>query len=242
MAADAEDVEHRVRRLISAGTVAHHSDDGLLRLCDLCDVAVADLDLAAATVSMMTDLGPTVVANSSSMLGMALADLEVACGEGPSFDATRDRRPVLASDLPFEGRRRWTEFAVGAVRLGCSATWTFPLGVGAARLGVLLMSFAAVQTMSPERARVALMFAEIATEIVLDIEGDRDDVVRDADVARMIDLRAEVYPAQGMVMVDLGTSATDALVRMRAHAFVHDLDLTVLATRIVDRTVRLEPR
>ncbi|MFY0408742.1 hypothetical protein, partial [Solicola sp. PLA-1-18] len=150
--------------------------------------AVAELELASTTISMMTDLGPTVVARSTSDLGLALADLEVACGEGPSFDAFHHHRPVLASDLTSEERRHWTEFAAGAVRLGCAAMWTFPLGVGAARLGVLLMSLATVQAMTPDRTRAALMFAEVATEIVLDVEGGRADVTRDAAIGRVVDL------------------------------------------------------
>ncbi|MFY0408743.1 hypothetical protein [Solicola sp. PLA-1-18] len=40
-------------------------------------------------------------------------------------------------------------------------------------------------------------------------------------------------------MVDLDTTATDALVRMRAHAFIRDLDLATLARSITDGTVRL---
>ncbi|MFY0409135.1 hypothetical protein, partial [Solicola sp. PLA-1-18] len=62
MDAEPEDVEHRVRRLVTASTLAGHDEDDLLRLCDLCDAAVAELELASTTISMMTDLGPTVVA------------------------------------------------------------------------------------------------------------------------------------------------------------------------------------
>ena len=49
----------------------------------------------------------------------------------------------------------------------------------------------------------------------------------------MVDPRAEVHQAQGMVMVDLGVDLADALVRMRAHAFAVGIPLIDLARAII---------
>ena len=43
-----------------------------------------------------------------------------------------------------------------------------------------------------------------------------------SSLAGAVSSRAEVYQAQGMVMVDLDVSLVDALARMRAHAFSAD--------------------
>ncbi|MFY0409146.1 hypothetical protein [Solicola sp. PLA-1-18] len=201
---------------------------------------MTELDLLSATVSTVTGLGPTLLADAGSDVGSALVDLQAASGEGPIHDAAAHRRPVMIDDLLVEGRQRWLDFAASAIELGCSAVWSLPLGVGAARLGVLEMSFERPQLRNAVRTRTALAFAEIATETTLDVEAGRDDAARDADASRVIGLRAEVYQAQGMVLVALGTTLTDALARMRAHAFALDIDLDELARRILDGTVRLD--
>ena len=46
---------------------------------------------------------------------------------------------------------------------------------------------------------------------------------------------AEIHQATGMVLVQLDISATDALARLRAHAFVHQRLLIDVARDVVDR-------
>jgi AmiR/NasT family two-component response regulator len=61
----------------------------------------------------------------------------------------------------------------------------------------------------------------------------------DADLDDALSHRLEVYQAQGMVMVDLGVSLDEAMVRMRAHAYAHERGLTVVARDIVGGSLRL---
>lgn len=51
--------------------------------------------------------------------------------------------------------------------------------------------------------------------------------------------RAEVHQASGMVVVQLGVSVGEALVRRRAHAFAIDRPLSVVAGDVVARRLRL---
>jgi AmiR/NasT family two-component response regulator len=52
--------------------------------------------------------------------------------------------------------------------------------------------------------------------------------------------RAEVYQAQGMVQVQLGVSLEEAMVRLRAHAFVQGRTLVEVAADVVARRLILE--
>jgi AmiR/NasT family two-component response regulator len=52
--------------------------------------------------------------------------------------------------------------------------------------------------------------------------------------------RVEVYQATGMVMAQLGVGPAEALVRLRAHAFVHGLTASEVAWSIVGRQLSLE--
>ena len=49
--------------------------------------------------------------------------------------------------------------------------------------------------------------------------------------------RAEVYQAQGMIMVQLGVSLTEALIRMRAHAYAEQRPLVDVARDVINRTL-----
>ena len=55
-----------------------------------------------------------------------------------------------------------------------------------------------------------------------------------------IEHRAEVFQAQGMVMVQLGVPLAEALVRIRAHAYAHDRPLNKVAADIVARRRRFD--
>jgi AmiR/NasT family two-component response regulator len=55
------------------------------------------------------------------------------------------------------------------------------------------------------------------------------------------DTRLEVYQAQGMVMIQLGVGAAEALSRMRAHAYANELRLGQVAADIIGRRLTLEP-
>ena len=64
----------------------------------------------------------------------------------------------------------------------------------------------------------------------------------DAGVAPldMLTPALEVYQAQGMVMVDLGVGLAEALVRLRAHAFLEGRPLADVARDVVAGRLRLE--
>jgi AmiR/NasT family two-component response regulator len=77
------------------------------------------------------------------------------------------------------------------------------------------------------------MFAQMATEILLDgplttAEGDLDP-----DVGNALNYRVEIYQAQGMLSVRLGVGLAEALARMRAYAFGQGRTLIELAHEII---------
>jgi hypothetical protein len=93
--------------------------------------------------------------------------------------------------------------------------------------------------LSDDELGQALTFAEVATVDLLDslpVPGGPNRVVQDA-----VDNRYQVFQAQGMVTVQLGVRLVEAMARMRAYAFAHDLLLGDLADDILAGRVVLEP-
>ena len=83
----------------------------------------------------------------------------------------------------------------------------------------------------------ALTFAEVAMQGLLDggTGGSGSDLFDDLQGNRF-----EVYQAQGMIMAQLGISAEEALMRLRAHAYARGLRAIDVAHDVLARKLTLE--
>ena len=174
-----------------------------------------------------------------------LAELEVTLGEGPGRDASTSGGPVLASDLAeVHAIRRWPVFAPAACQAGAAAIFAFPLQVGAIRAGVMSLYRERPGSLSAFQLGDALVFADTATLLLLEAQGQAAGGLRSQAWRQPADLalhRAEIDQATGMLTEQLGVGIADAFVRLRAYAYVNDLRLTVVARDIVARRLRLHP-
>lgn len=160
-------------------------------------------------------------------------ELQFATGEGPCHEAFAARRPVLTPDLRSMIDGRWPGYSSAALDAGVGAVFAFPLHVGAVVLGILDVYADRPGSLSEKQVAAALTCAQLATQILIDGNLVSTDGRMDSDLSSVLDHRAEIYQAQGMVMVDLGVEPVEALVRMRAHAFGNDQPLIDLARAII---------
>ncbi len=81
--------------------------------------------------------------------------------------------------------------------------------------------------------------ADTATLMMLGLRTDPADDIADEEDRQWwepaVGGRAEIHQATGMVLVQLGVSATDALARMRSYAFVEQRLLIDVAHDVVAR-------
>jgi AmiR/NasT family two-component response regulator len=99
---------------------------------------------------------------------------------------------------------------------------------------------AAPRHLQPDERARALVLAEIATEMLLDSATASADGEMDPNLKRVLDVRGEIYQAQGLVMVSLGVGLPEALARMRAYAFVQGRELLDVSLDIIDGRLHLE--
>jgi GAF domain/ANTAR domain len=222
------------------GWPAEMSDRGrpgsslLARICAAC---VRSVPVTGAAVWLMTDAGHRAMVHASDVVVARLGDAQFDLGEGPSIHAFRQRHPVLVSDVGEPG---------AALAAGARALFAFPLQLGAAELGVLLLYCdRAAELDAAQYARV-LRLADAAFFALLDLlsgsattsaDGDMNGHRTGADVAFR---RAEVYQAAGMVMAHLGVSIEDATVRLHAYAYANDRPVAEVARDIIARVLRLD--
>ncbi len=172
--------------------------------------------------------GADRLAASSDSWSAEVAEVAFTVGEGPSIDALARRRPVLVADLATAGRR-WPGYVQAAGEVDLRAVHSFPLLVGGVTLGLLELYATATQTLEEDGALLALAYSDLATRTLLGEEAKLDNGTWEP----LVDPRAEVHQAQGMVMVDLGIDLAEALVRMRAHAFTEGVAVIDLARAII---------
>jgi GAF domain-containing protein/ANTAR domain-containing protein len=209
-------------------------------LGQLCRVAVRELPASGVGVSLITDSETQGVAAASDSTSEVVEELQFTLGEGPCLQARASRRPVLVPDLAAAALTRWPAYAPAAREHGVQAVFAFPLQIGAARLGALDIYRDEVGSLSGKALNQALTCAEVALMILLDEQERAGPEGMGGGVESYLGQRVELYQAQGMVQVQLGVSATEALVRLRAHAFANGRRLGDVARDVVARRLTLE--
>jgi len=211
---------------------------GIVELLErVCIDAARALSASGVGVSLMASNGVHGMAAASDPNAARIEELQFTYGEGPCIDAAAAGRPVLVPDLVDGAMRRWPMYAAAILDAGVRAVFAFPLQIGAARLGVLDVFRARSGAMSrPELGRALTLADQIVTTL---LDGqERTTEVDELDEA--FEHRAQLFQAQGMVMVQLGIPLAEALARIRAHAYATDRPLSEVAEDIVARWIRLD--
>lgn len=209
----------------------------------VCARCVTELGVTGAGATVLTHLGdggrPVTrrgLVHATNDVSAGLEDLQLVVGEGPCLDAFSSGGPVLISDLA-EAEQRWPAFAPGALERGATAVFSFPLQIGAIRLGSLDCYRDAAGPLTSPAISDALVLADMATQAILtELDGHGG-----TDVGWLADPHTEIHQASGMVQVQLSTTTEAALLRLRAHAYTHDLPLAEVARRVVARELRFHP-
>lgn len=184
----------------------------------LATACVRSLPVTGVGMALMTDEGPAGIITATDGAAIELEQLQFTLGEGPCVDASQTGRPVLQPDLARTAPQRWPAFADGALDAGVRAVFAFPLRVGAIRIGVLDLYRDQAGALSSDELTEALAFADAATLVLLYAQAGAPV----AGTVPMLDERAEVHQATGVVSVQAAVGLAEALVLLRARAFAED--------------------
>jgi GAF domain/ANTAR domain len=209
------------------------------RLDQVCGSAIGLLTASGAGIRVMAEPDGTGYTAASDQRCRDLVELQYTVGEGPCFDAFRTGRLVLVSSLS-EERRRWPIYADAAREFGVQAVFAFPVQVGGSRLGVLDVFRAVAGPMSNEHIGRAMTLADIALIIILDGQQRAPAGETPDGFDRPPGFRPEIAQAQGMIMVQLGVTITEALIRLRAYAYAEGRLVGDVAGDVVARRLRFD--
>lgn len=200
----------------------------------ICQACVLGLDVDGAAISLLTASTSRETLCATDATAELLEDLQFSLGEGACMEAALTGRPVLVPDLHHSTETsRWPIFAAAVMEQSeVGALFAVPLQWGTINLGVLDLYRNAPGSLRNAQLRDAINSANIAALMLLGVRTDPGD---GEWLDPSLHGRAEIHQATGMVLVQLGISATDALVRMRAHAFVEQRLLGEVARDVVTR-------
>jgi hypothetical protein len=232
-------VASRMRQVWTDISTVALADDSRPAARHACVACARALGAAGTGLSVRSSSGQLEPVFATDFRSEQLEEMQLTLGQGPLLDSLAANRPVLVSDLSDLGSvNRWPMFAPEATGRGIGAVFAFPVTAGAARLGVLNVYRQPAGSLPAERVADALAYADALLVLLLD---GRADTTRNRDQpheAGLLERRADVHQAAGMVSVQSGIDVADALVRLRAYAFVHDRSLADVAADVVARRLR----
>jgi ANTAR domain/GAF domain len=214
----------------------------------ICQACIDGLAVDGAAVSLLTATASRETLWATDATAQRLEDLQFGLNEGACMEAASTGFPVLVADVRHSTETaRWPVFAAAvAEQTLVGALFALPLSWGAVNLGVLDLYRAAPGALTAAQTRDALAIADAAALLLLgrrtDPGGppvDRGGPLGDGgdQLNPAVGSRAEIHQATGMVLAQLGITATDALARLRGYAFVHQRLLADIARDVVARSL-----
>ncbi|MGW2818595.1 GAF domain-containing protein [Streptomyces sp. NPDC001415] len=202
--------------------------------------AAARLGWDGMAVSLAFD-GPELVWFSDEV-SARLEDAQFTVGQGPSLEAARDGAVCLVGDLGLVPGPRWVGFLSAAADLPVAAVFSFPLRLGALKIGALTGYRRRPGRIDEESVENALVLSDAVAEFLLRTllppAGEEADGPGGAGT---VDLhRAEVHQATGKLAAQLSITLAAAMARLRAEAFASGRDITDVARAVLDGELRLQ--
>jgi hypothetical protein len=226
--------ERHVRIL---GLLAGRGGSGGRRLCE---VAAEVTVMSGAGIMLLSEGGPQASWCTTDAISSLMEDVQYTLSEGPGMEAHRLGAPIAELDLAAPVVPRWTAFSPRAIEAGVRAVFAFPVRIGTVRLGALSLYRDRPGPLDDEQHANALVMADIAARAILAAQADAPPGSLADELEADTHLWAVVHQAAGMVSVQLGIPVADALVRLRAHAFLTDQLISEVAREVVERRVHLE--
>ncbi|WP_199931022.1 ANTAR domain-containing protein [Streptomyces sp. CB02923] len=172
----------------------------------------------------------------SDDISARLEDAQFTLGQGPGVEADFSEVPCQVADLGAGAGERWPQFADEALALGVRAMFVWPVRTGGARFGALTGYRRTPGPLTPPQAADGLRVADALAGRLLTWRPDTGDSQPEdgPGAAGAVDLHwVEVHQATGVLSCRLGVPLEEALVRLRAQAFVSGRPLTETARDIL---------
>ncbi|PPG83269.1 transcriptional regulator [Rathayibacter rathayi] len=171
--------------------------------------------------------GETVAASDST--ASRLDEIQIDLGEGPCWEAIRAAGPISVPNTSTE--ERWPLFTEAVGSTTARAVFAFPLSIAGLSIGAVDLYCRRPASLS-DSLLGEINASTTATALLVLAAVLRDNEVEESTNPRS---RRVVHQATGMIIARYGSTADEALLLLRAHAFAQQRPVLEIATDIVSR-------
>lgn len=201
---------------------------------DVCAPYLAKLPVTGVAVSLFGGSSAETLVSASDELAARLDELQFKLGEGPRWRALQTRLPVLVPDAQVMAGNEWPIFHKAIAGSGAAALFVFPLSVGALDVGVVELYHTVPGNLSrADQSMAAVLAGQTSWHLLRRIltlgSPETDPALEPALMSRR-----EIHQATGMVLAQSGSTAAEALLLLRGHAFANDLTLKEAALAVLE--------
>jgi hypothetical protein len=218
---------------------------GLAAADSLCEACVTLFAVDAAALSLVFSGVASGTFGSSDAAARAYDELQFTMGEGPCLDSVATHTPILVADLANTNKVRWPAYGAAMLDHKIRGVFAIPVVLAGEYVGALDLFRAQPGELDGKELAGAVVAAELASAPLLDLlDSDLQAAANDPASSAWADFnalsRTEVSQATGMLVAQLEIEPTEALVRLRAHAYATNRSATDVARDILDRRLRIE--
>jgi transcriptional regulator with GAF, ATPase, and Fis domain len=196
------------------------------------------LDTTAAGILLADARGELEVVASTSEASRLVEMMQLSAEQGPCIESFRSGRRVSVPDIE-ASKEEWWQFRGSALAQGFRSMDALPLRLRDATIGTLNL-FRSTPGAAPEESILAAQaFADVATIGILHERTLRESSILSEQLQAALNSRIVIEQAKGVVSHTRGVSIDEAFTLMREYARSHSIGLSVVAARLVDRSLRL---
>jgi GAF domain-containing protein len=209
--------------------------DLLQMLVDTCrDV----LEMTAAAILLADGRGELEVIVSTSESSRLVEMMQLSAEAGPCIESFRTGRPVSVPDIAASAPE-WAGFRASALGQGFQSVEALPLRLRDTTIGTLNLMRAERGVPPRDDIEAARAFADVATIGILHERSIRESAVLTEQLQAALNSRIVIEQAKGVISQTRGVPIDEAFSLMRDYARSHRMGLSLVASKLVDRSLVL---
>lgn len=197
------------------------------------------LDTTAAAILLADATGELDVVASTSEASRLVEVIQLSAEAGPCVESFHTGRVVSLPDVN-ESPAEWSRFRGAALAQGFVSVHAVPLRLRETTIGTLNLLRDTVGELEPQDQTAAQAFADVATIGILHERSLRETAVLAEQLQGALNSRIVIEQAKGVVAYTRGVPIDEAFELIRRYARSHQLGISQVAARIVDRSLRLD--
>ena len=205
----------------------------------LVDTCTELLDTTAAAILLADMTGELDVVASTSEASRLVEVMQLSAEAGPCIESFRTGREVSVPDIS-QSPAEWSRFRESALAQGFASVHAVPLRLRESTIGTLNLLRDATGELEYEDRIAAQALADVATIGILHERSLRETAVLAEQLQGALNSRIVIEQAKGVVAYTRGVPIDEAFLLIRQYARSHQLGISQVAARIVDRSLKLD--